>query len=192
MSKTGYIYKFVSNDINIKELYVGSTQNIKTMKNQHKNNYYNKNGKSYNLYLYKYICDNGGWDSWNMIQIEEFKFNTRTELKSRQRYWIEQLQATLNKSIPKGTEQEYIAQDKQRIKDKKKIYTIKNKDKIKVHYEQNRDKRKERYELNKEEINKKGREYHQKNKEEINYKKRVQKYQNKFKFYIEYLEYLQS
>ena len=236
MSKTGYIYKIVSTDIKIKECYVGSTTNFRTRKNKHKSNCNNENSDCYNLYVYQFIRDNGGWDSFSMVQIEEFKFNTRNELNARERYWIETLQATLNKKIPTRTDKEYYEDNKDKIKDRKKdyrdnnkdkikerdkeyyknnkdkikVYIENNKDKIKEKYEKNKEeinkksrdyhfknkdrikeKSKERYELNKEEINKKGREYHHKNKDILNSKKREQ-YQNKFKFYNEYLEYLQN
>jgi len=197
MSKTGIIYKLVSNDVEIKECYVGSTINFIRRKHAHKNNCNNENGKNYNIYVYQFIRDNNGWDSFSMVQIEEFKFNTRNELNSRERYWIEQLQATLNKNIPTRTDQEYRDQNKYKMteyyeqnknknkyKDKQKEYLLKNK-------EYNKEYSKEYRLNNKEILNIKKKEYYQKNKDKAKdyYKER---YQNKFKFYNEYLEYLQS
>ena len=176
MSKTGYIYKIVSTDINIKECYVGSTTNFRTRKNGHKTKCNNENGDNYNFYVYQFIRDNGGWNSWSMIQIEEFKFNTRNELNSRERYWIEQLQATLNKLTPSRTPEERYENNKDKRKeryelnkDKRKVYNIKNKDRIK-------DSRKV---------------YNIKNKDKIK-DKRKERYEKNIKFYNEYLEYLQS
>ena len=164
MSKTGYIYKIVSTDIKIKECYIGSTINFRTRKNKHKSSCNNENSKIYNLYLYQFIRDNNGWDSFSMVQIEEFKFNTRNELNGRERYWIEQLQATLNKVIPTRTVKEYYEDNK----DKKKQYREDNKAKAKDYREHNKNKIKDYRENNKEEIKDKAKDYRENNKNKIN------------------------
>ena len=76
MSKIGIIYKLVSTDINIKEIYVGSTINFRTRKCHHKSTCNNKDDTNYNLNVNKYIRDNGGWDTFDMIQIEEIIHDT--------------------------------------------------------------------------------------------------------------------
>ena len=172
MSKTGIIYKLVSDDIEIKECYVGSTINFIRRKHQHKNCCNNETYHNYNQYVYQFIRDNGGWLSFSMIQIEEFKFNTRNELNSRERYWIEQLQAKLNKSIPTRTNKEYYIHNKDKIKE----YRENNKDKIKEYYENNKDKIKEYRENNKDDINKKNKEYYENNKDKIKDKAKYNKY----------------
>ena len=107
MSKIGIIYKLVSTDINIKEIYVGSTINFRTRKCHHKGRCNNETDKNYNLNVYKYIRANGGWDTFDMIQIEEITHDTKQQLHARERYWIEELKATLNKQIPTRTHAEY-------------------------------------------------------------------------------------
>jgi len=161
MSKTGIIYKLVSTDINIKECYVGSTINFIRRKHEHKRRCNNENSDNYNQYVYKFIRDNNGWDSFSMIQIEEFKFNTRNELNSRERYWIETLQAKLNKILPTRTRHEYREQNKDKIKE----YRENNKDKLKEYYENNKDKSKEYYENNKDKIKEYYKEYYKNNKD---------------------------
>ena len=76
MSKIGIIYKLVSTDINIKEIYVGSTINFRTRKFDHKKACNNENVKALNFNVYKYIRANGGWDMFVMIQLEEVKHDT--------------------------------------------------------------------------------------------------------------------
>ena len=61
MSRTGYIYKLVCNDVEIKERYVGSTTNMKVRKNQHKSVCNNPNSEKYNIYLYQFIRENGNF-----------------------------------------------------------------------------------------------------------------------------------
>ena len=85
------IYKIVCNDINIKDLYVGCTTDFKRRKSEHKN---------WSLTplegLYKCIYNNGEWSNWSMIEIEKFPCNDGNEARKRERFWIEELKATLN------------------------------------------------------------------------------------------------
>lgn len=147
MSKIGIIYKLVSTDINIKEIYVGSTCNFRTRKWNHKGSCNNETDKNYNLNVYKYIRANGGWDTFDMIQIEEITHDTKQQLHARERYWIEELKATLNKAIPTQTYVEYYAKyykdNKDILKKKGAEYYEDNKEALKV-------KRAGYWELNKE------------------------------------------
>lgn len=149
MSKIGYIYKLCCNNPEITDCYVGSTKNEKVRKNNHKKCCNKENDKSYNLYVYQFIRDNGGWDNWNMVRLEEFKFDERAQLNTRERYWLEELKATLNKIIPTRTIKEWIEENKEQIAEQKKEYYEQNKDKIK-------EQRKEYWENNKEQIAEKG------------------------------------
>ena len=203
MSKTGIIYKLVSTDINIKECYVGSTTNFIRRKHGHKSRCNNDNNKQhYNLYVYQYIRDNGGWDSFSMIQIEEYKFNTRNELNARERYWIETLRATLNKVIPTRLRPEYNQHIQNKMKEYSKEYREKNKTQLnakkKDYYEQNKtyvtdkskeynrqhkiqikDKHKKYYEQNKTQFKEKNKEYREHNKIQIKDKSKEYREQNK-------------
>ena len=122
MSRTGYIYKLVCNDVEIKECYVGSTTNMKVRKWDHKHRCSDKNNTTYNIYLYQFIRENGNFENWDMIQIEEFEFHTRHELNARERYHIEQLQATLNSYIPTRTKTEWYVDNKEYTSEKHKKY----------------------------------------------------------------------
>ena len=132
MSKIGIIYKLVSTDINIKEIYVGSTINFRTRKSHHKGTCNNETDKKYNYNVYKYIRNNGGWDTFDMIQIEEVTHDTKQQLHARERYWIEELKATLNKNIPTRTDAEYCKKNREIIKIKNAKYRIDNKEAIKI------------------------------------------------------------
>ena len=69
-SKT-IIYKLVhKEDYDNVNVYVGSTTDFIKRKNQHKNSCINEKQKGYNEKKYQYIRDNGGWNEWNMIEIE--------------------------------------------------------------------------------------------------------------------------
>ena len=65
------VYRFVYNHITY---YVGSTTNFTNRKSTHKCNCYNeKNEEKYNLPIYKFIRETGGWtDDWNMILVQSY------------------------------------------------------------------------------------------------------------------------
>ena len=68
--------------------------------------------------------------SFDMIQIEEFKHDTKQELHTRERYWIEELKATLNKVIPTRTDKEWQIDNREVLKIKKAEYQQNNKEVI--------------------------------------------------------------
>jgi len=103
------IYKIVSLDPEITDCYVGSTLNFKQRKASHKNNCNNSSQKAYNFNVYKFIREHGGWENFQMLQIEEFPCNTNHELALQERFHLEQLKATLNKRVPSRPFSEYSA-----------------------------------------------------------------------------------
>ncbi len=143
-SKT-IIYKLCSNDLDITDIYIGSTCNFHRRKASHKNTCYNESKKSYNGKVYKYIRDNGGFENWNMIQLEEKSLENKREKEALEREWIEKLKPSLNSYIPTRTDKEYYQDNKEKIKER-----------VKKHRE-----------LNKDKINEHNRKYHQDNREKI-------------------------
>ena len=54
-----------------------------------------------NLYVYKFIRDNGNWENWDMCMIEEYKdCENKLQLLKKERYYIETLKCKLNINIP--------------------------------------------------------------------------------------------
>ena len=125
-SKT-IIYKLVCKDINITDIYIGHTTNFTKRKNQHKSNCNNPNSKNYNLFVYKFIRDNGNFNNWDMIEIEKYNCIDRLEASKRERHWVEELKSTLNKQMPSRTPKEarqyYKEQNKDKLIEKHKEYT---------------------------------------------------------------------
>ena len=95
----GVIYKIYCKDPSVKNLYIGSSVNFHKRKMAHKSVVYNENAKHHNLLLYEFIRDNGGWDNWNIDIIEKIKFIYRTELREKEKFWIEKEKSTLNVGI---------------------------------------------------------------------------------------------
>jgi predicted GIY-YIG superfamily endonuclease len=142
------IYKLCCKDITITDIYVGHTTDMRRRKNRHKSDCYNKNTNNYNNNVYKFIRDNGGWNNWDMIEIERFEAIDTNDAKKKERYYIETLKATLNMDIPLRTKKEYYEDNK------------------KYHNEC----RKKNYENNKEKILKQMHQYYENNKEIIHEK----------------------
>jgi len=98
-SKT-IMYKIVCKDLNIKDLYVGHTVSFTKRKCKHSSDCSNDNSKGHNTKVYQFIRANGGWNNWQMIEIEKYNCDDGNEARARERYWCEQLQATLNQVCP--------------------------------------------------------------------------------------------
>jgi len=200
------IYKICCKDPTITDVYVGHTTDKTNRKRRHRSRCNNENDKCYNFYVYQFIRDNGGWDNFEMIIIEEYPCENVDEARLRERYWLETLGATLNKYIPSRTRQEYVEQNREIIYEKNREYREQNREII---YEKNREYREQNKEIirekkrkyreqNKEIIREKKREYYQKNKEILNKKivcecgvecsKKHQLKHFKTKKHIEYLE----
>jgi hypothetical protein len=121
MSQVGFVYKLCCIDPEIKEVYVGSTKNLRVRKGQHKYSCDHENDSNYHLNVYQFIRANGGFSNFDIIQLERVEFNTKYELHARERHFIELLKATLNKVIPTRTKTEYTIA----TKDHKIQYDIK-------------------------------------------------------------------
>jgi len=90
------IYRIECIDPNIKDIYIGSTTNLRTRKNAHKTSCNNKKSKLYNLEVYKFIRDHGGWDNWK-FDIELLTDGmTKKELVELEQRYIDCLNPTLN------------------------------------------------------------------------------------------------
>ena len=118
MSKTSFIYKIICLDDSVTECYVGSTNDIKRRRRQHKSKCNNPNDDAYNKLLYKFIRDNNGWDNFTFRKIKTVHYDDKTELLDKERRWIERLNATLNKVVPGRTKKEYREKNKETIRAK--------------------------------------------------------------------------
>ena len=120
------IYKLVhKEDYDNANIYIGSTTDFIRRKNNHKNCCHNEKQKGHNDKKYQYIRDNGGWESFNMIEVEKFPCNDGNEARAREEYWKCHFNAQLN------TKRAYITVEQ------KKQYGIEY---YKEYYEKNKSK----------------------------------------------------
>ena len=160
-----YYYKLCCKDLNIKEIYIGSTkQPLRKRFYEHKKSCNNINRKSYNFNVYQYIRENGGIENWTIIEIERIDEEMdNQQLFKRERFWLEELKATLNSNIPSRSIKEYYKDNREEIAEKMKEYRYINKDKIKEYEKQ--------YRLdNKAKILECHKQYRENNKQKINEK----------------------
>ena len=122
------IYKFESNGVNY---YVGSTTNFTRRKSQHKTTCNNPNDKNHHAKIYKFIRDNGGWDEFKMILIENYKCTDANELRAREQYWFNEFKPTLmNDQCPARTLEQYRLDNKAEISTKRAKFRQDNKARI--------------------------------------------------------------
>ena len=156
------IYKLVKNDdydnVNI---YIGSTTDFIRRKNKHKSCCNCVTNKAYNDKKYQYIRDNGGWDCFNMIEVEKYNCNDGNEAKAREEYWRCHFNAQLNTIRAYITDIERLERDK--------LYRGDNKDKIS-------ESKKQYYEAHKDNILKQRKEYYE------THKDRLIEYMKKYKY----------
>lgn len=141
-SKT-IIYKICCKDLTINDIYVGHTTDLINRRYQHKSNCCNCKNRKFNLYVYQFIRDNGGWDNWEIVVIEEYDLENIQQAKIKVLFWLEELKATLNKFIPSRTRKEYKEVNKEIFKEKAKEYHLNNKEKRNEYAKQHRIENKE-------------------------------------------------
>ena len=150
------IYKLYCKNKKITEEYYGSTCAFRNRKYKHKNCCNNEKDPSYNTDKYKFIRDNGGWNNWEIVPIEEIKNCSLVNAKIREQYHID-----LNKSIMNQIKA-YITEEQIKERDKKKAkeYRLENLDTLK-------EKNKEYHLENRDKISKKQKEYRLENRDKI-------------------------
>jgi len=175
------IYKIVCLS-NPELVYVGTTANFYNRRTRHRQSCNNPNGKGYNQKIYVIIRENGGWDNFNMIIIDECKQITLTKSRQLEEEWRIKLNANLNSYKCFQTKEDflelykkkYYENNKEVISEKSKIYYENNKEKINK-------KNEKYYQNNKEFLSEKSKIYHENNKEVISEKKKIYRENNKGK-----------
>ena len=100
-------YKLVCKDTNVKECYVGHTTEFTNRKCSHKGRCTNPNNVKYNYRIYQIIRENGGWDNWDMVMIEQRSCANLMEATKIERQHYESSQLPVNNNIPAGTLEEW-------------------------------------------------------------------------------------
>ena len=102
------IYKIYCNDNEVKYVYIGHTTNFSQRKCCHKNTCNNIKSYLYNLKIYKFIREHGGWDNWTMIEIAKYNCKDSTEARIKEQYHYKLETLTLNSIEPNPEKQKHI------------------------------------------------------------------------------------
>ena len=143
------IYKIVCKYPLVTDCYVGRSKDVTMRFNQHRVSCNYETGKGYNCKVYKTIRANGGFDNWNLVEIETIEHADDDTLLPRQReaFWYHELNATLNNNVPNQSPElsksiwkknnpeyfieygkQYALKNKDIITEKQKIYYIEHKE----------------------------------------------------------------
>jgi hypothetical protein len=164
-----FMYKINPKNSNLNYCYIGHTNNFSFRKRQHQLPCIDITHSKSHIKLYKVIRENGGWDEWEMIELEKFNGKTKLEARMREQELIKIHNANLNmlnayitederKATKNAITEKYREENKELLKEQTKKYKEEHKEVI---AEQMKKYRAE----HKEEINAKTKEYREKNKE---------------------------
>jgi len=159
------IYKLVhKDDYDNVNVYIGSTTDFKSRKNTHKSDCHNPNHKNYNIKVYQYIRQTGGFDEWIMVWLEDHPCEGKPQACARERYWCEYYKSKLNSQVPGRTNKEWYKDNKEHNKEISADWYQRNKEEYNIKCKIYREK-------NKEHVKEIGVVYYQKHKEEYKIKR---------------------
>ena len=78
------------------DFYIGSTTNLENRIQAHKYRCNNLSYKKTNYKIYKTIRENGGWDNWQIVEIDKLINVTLIQARQSEDKWILKLKPTLN------------------------------------------------------------------------------------------------
>ena len=87
-------------DLVKENIYIGNSTNLDNRKAVHKHNCNIPTSKGYNTKKYQYIRDNGGFDNWDILEVEKYPCTCLEEAEEREQYWVNFYKSSLNKNRP--------------------------------------------------------------------------------------------
>ena len=151
------IYKIVCKNPNVDYCYVGSTTDLIRRKYKHKVSYKNEH---HNELKYIKMRENGGYENFKFIVVENYPCNSRRELEKREDEIIRDLKANMNMIRPyvsicekkiaqKEYDKNYGANNKIKKIKQRKLYKLNNPEKVKdinrAYYLKNKEKLSEKF-----------------------------------------------
>ena len=124
MDKIACIYKIKHKlDCNDENIYIGSSCNFNKRKIQHKTSCNNESDTKYNLNIYKYMRDNGGYDNFEFSILRLCEDEDKAERHQLEQSFIDVHRPTLNTNNAKGLnlekKKEWLEVNKEKIKKRK-------------------------------------------------------------------------
>jgi hypothetical protein len=134
-----FIYKICCRDPVITDIYIGSTTDLVKRRCQHKSTCNNPKATGHNSPVYNFIRENGGFDNWEVVKIENYECDCGEDLRKREREIFDELKPTLNNYRPSVS----VEETKISLYERNKAWREKNK-------EYHKEYQKERYENDKD------------------------------------------
>ena len=126
--RTGFVYELKSIDKSVTEIYIGSTWDMSDRYWCHQDKCNNKKRKEYNIPLYHYIRENGGFDNFEMTIIDSGECEDIIELHCAEQFYIDMsggIENLLNDKDALEDKQKRIEKNskrQQRNRDTKRFY----------------------------------------------------------------------
>jgi hypothetical protein len=125
------VYKIICKDELVEFIYVGSTRSWQQRYSQHKSDCNNGKSPRHNLQIYEFMRNNGGWENFVMILVEELCCENKRELNKREQYWKDKCEdnigfkrafnrAFLSPEQNKEANKKYYQANKEEIKKQKR------------------------------------------------------------------------
>jgi len=163
------MYKILPKNATLDYCYIGHTNNFAFRKQQHKAPCIDTSHSKAHIKLYETIRNNGGWDEWEMIELEKFNDKTKLEARIREQELIKEHSANLNMLSAYITEDERQANKKaitEKFRTENKEYLAEQTKKYKEEHKEVIAEQMKKYRAeNKEKISQKKKEYKENNKE---------------------------
>jgi hypothetical protein len=172
------VYGFMKEE---KMYYVGSTYDLSNRYSGHKSHCNNENSHKYNYRIYKFMRENGGFDSFEIVKIRDCpECKTKKELKIYERKYYDHYNPELNHYKPQLTEDELInfkeqknetqrndyAQNPEKYNIRNKKYREENAESVKAYRDKYREENAEKLKLSRAENTENNRIYKEKYYEE--------------------------
>lgn len=106
------IYKIYCRDIEIKECYIGSTEDFTQRCSEHKSACNNTNNTNHNLKVYKFIRANLGMDNFIIQEIIDCDLENRYDCEL---HYFKLFEAKLNSQFPKRSSKDYYNDNREKI-----------------------------------------------------------------------------
>ena len=136
-----HFYRIVCRDLKITDCYVGHTTDFRVRKNAHKSQCSNISSTGFNFPVYQFIRENGGWSNWDMVLIAKHSCEDKLVATMKERYYIEQFNASLNAVVPaRGVKERNILR-KEEMTQYHKQYHCMNKETVQANKKQYNDPR---------------------------------------------------
>jgi hypothetical protein len=134
-----HFYKLCCRDPDVVDLYIGHTTDFTKRKHLHKSRCCNPHDIGHNGFVYRFIRENGHWENWDMILVETIECSDALDARRREREFVEQLHASLNKQVPTRSHEEYRADNKAKTSERMKLYNAQHAERIKEYRAKNRE-----------------------------------------------------